>query len=538
MSEENNPESVILYDTSTYTQWTSEINLSKHQDVYTKYQKNQKNNYNYALRLGVWLKNKLTQRSNENTLKFLFTSNKPWNQWKLAVSKHEDLICVLQEKYIEVYHEFTNLLWRVEIETEFVKVCNVFFNRQNDMLIYTNDMGNIYFFDINDGTELLKYIEAPSIEYENSICKMFFIDCENFNLGEEVLEIFFTVTYSGYFNVFAINSNKTVTKIYTQSLLNIIPSGVYCVEIDSDLQYLIIGSFASNSTSYSSKNYSNGLFMWRILNSEPWIKYCPNDNEVKKSKNAVMLDKNLTRMNFSKIEYITKLEISPDNKSCTAIYVSGKISVFAIPSMKLINEWFMTEQPNYDEVNSEIAENPYELKMFKQIYCESDFRVIDIGWWSKKVIIMTRGTGLLSLVSKEDLGSLMGRNQQWLSPYPTIYPHYQNGFIILDCSCNLVSQSDLDMEHNESNLSDEEDEDDDDDDEDSWYYYIKQTVRTQAYNLSGIERFKIKPKKNRNFFSVNFHCFILNQRRQRSYLRGSLIQKSMVKHCSWLNHTS
>ncbi len=44
-------------------------------------------------------------------------------------------------------------------------------------------------------------------------------------------------------------------------------------------------------------------------------------------------------------------------------------------------------QPSYNEINSEIRENPYELKMFKQIYSESDFRVVDIGWWSQKVRI-------------------------------------------------------------------------------------------------------------------------------------------------------
>ena len=127
----------------------------------------------YALRFGVWLKNKCTQRSNETTLKFLFTANKPWNQWKLSVSKYDDLIALLQENHIEVYHEVTNLLWRVEIKTEFVKVCNIFFSRQNDMLVYTNDNGNIYFFDVNDGTELLKYIEVRNIEL--TTCSVYFI---------------------------------------------------------------------------------------------------------------------------------------------------------------------------------------------------------------------------------------------------------------------------------------------------------------------------------------------------------------------------
>lgn len=83
-------------------------------------------------------------------------------------------------------------------------------------------------------------------------------------------------------------------------------------------------------------------------------------------------------------------------------------------------------------MNSDIVENPYELKTFKQIYSEPDFRVSDIGWWTTKVLILTRGTGLLSLVSSEDLTNMMGRNQQWLSPFPSIYPYQKNGFIILD----------------------------------------------------------------------------------------------------------
>ena len=127
--------------------------------------------------------------------------------------RHGDLIAVLQENYIEVYHEFTNLLWRVEISTEFVKICNLFFNAQSDMLVYTSHTGNIYFFDADDGTEVLKHMEASSLEYENAVCQMFFLNHENFSLGKEVLELLFTVTYSGYFSVFTINSNKTVAKV-------------------------------------------------------------------------------------------------------------------------------------------------------------------------------------------------------------------------------------------------------------------------------------------------------------------------------------
>ena len=38
------------------------------------------------LKIGSWIRNRF-KKNNENTLKFLFTSSKPWNQWKLAVSE-------------------------------------------------------------------------------------------------------------------------------------------------------------------------------------------------------------------------------------------------------------------------------------------------------------------------------------------------------------------------------------------------------------------------------------------------------------------
>lgn len=199
------------------------------------------------------------------------------------------------------------------------------------------------------------------------------------------LEILFTVTYSGYFNVFTINANKTVTKIFSQSLLHIIPSGVYCAEIDADLKYLLIGSFASSTKTNSNPS---GLFMWRVLNAEPWIKHCPFNSQEANNNKLDKTSSTSSKLNFSKIEYVTKLEIGPDGNSVAAVYISGKIAVYALPSLNLLNEWFMTEQPGYDEVNSDMVENPYELKMFKQIYSESDFRIVDIGWWSENVSVL------------------------------------------------------------------------------------------------------------------------------------------------------
>lgn len=84
---------------------------------------------------------------------------------------------------------------------------------------------------------------------------------------------------------------------------------------------------------------------------------------------------------------MTKIVISPDNTSLAVIYVSGKLAIYSFPSLRLRNEWFMTEQPCYDDMNSDIVENPYELKRFKDIYHQADFRLVDVGWWNDKAIL-------------------------------------------------------------------------------------------------------------------------------------------------------
>lgn len=305
------------------------------------------------------------------------------------------------------------------------------------------------------------------------------------------------LTYSGMLKIFAIRQNRSIDLIYKQSLLNVVPNGIYCAEIDSKFEYLILGSFSK-----SSKDCSNGLYLFRILNSEPWIKNIKVIQEKDTSSNKLN-DKNFAKANFTKIEYVTKIEISPDDQSLVVVYVSGRINIYSLPTLKLLKEWFMTEQPEYYEMNPAIVESPYELKKFKQIYYEPDYRVVDISWWNPKVLIMTRGTGSLSLVSAESLSDLMGRNQQWLNPYPSIYRYMKDEFFILECQCNLsthtlsysLENSICDEENSEGNLnetselnSNTDDEEDDDEEDNSWISFIAYGIKSKAYNLIGINR--------------------------------------------------
>ena len=78
----------------------------------------------------------------------------------------------------------------------------------------------------------------------------------------------------------------------------------------------------------------------------------------------------------------------------------------------------------------------------------------------------------------------------------------------MKCSCSLSAQgvnndldsSDIKDSLNESvgatdDLKSDVDDEDANEDEDSWYSYVKQSLKSQAYNLSGLEFLKNPPKK-------------------------------------------
>ena len=92
----------------------------------------------------------------------------------------------------------------IQVNTQFARICNIFFTKRDDLLLYTNEFGNIVFFDIRDGTALLQYnevcvcgcvsigslesltnrfcfIKTSSIEFENAICTVFFMDKQSVN---------------------------------------------------------------------------------------------------------------------------------------------------------------------------------------------------------------------------------------------------------------------------------------------------------------------------------------------------------------------
>jgi len=69
-------------------------------------------------------------------------------------------IAVLQENAIELFEKLNKLVWRIEINTQCVKICSIFLNTRIGILVFTDEYGNIKLFDIKDGSELSNYNEV------------------------------------------------------------------------------------------------------------------------------------------------------------------------------------------------------------------------------------------------------------------------------------------------------------------------------------------------------------------------------------------
>ena len=106
-----------------------------------------------------------------------------------------------------------------------------------------------------------------------------------------------TANYAGSFSVFTVDTKYRMNKIHTISLGKDIPCGIYCAEIDEDSEYLFVGGFASSNVSAKQSCPSSGIYAWRVLNQEPWLKQVEIANE---PSSGQQFKKNPTKMNFAK----------------------------------------------------------------------------------------------------------------------------------------------------------------------------------------------------------------------------------------------
>ncbi|KAL6041533.1 hypothetical protein STEG23_030577, partial [Scotinomys teguina] len=201
---------------------------------------------------------------------------------------------------------------------------------------------------------------------------------------------------------------------------------------------------------------------------------------------------------------IFKMSLSPDGSLLAAIHFSGKLSIWAIPSLKQQGVWSQDEQPGHDELNPDWRSSPEKRKKIKDK--ESFYPLIDVNWWADGAVTLARCSGALTVSSAKTLKNLLGKSCEWFEPCPQVTATHDGGFLSLECEIKLApKRSRVDTRTGEEGEGEEDSDSDHDMSAKARYCgYIKQGL----YLVTEMERFA-PPRKRPRTITKNYRLVSL-----------------------------
>nr|XP_042904334.1 neuroblastoma-amplified sequence [Parasteatoda tepidariorum] len=235
-----------------------------------------------------------------------------------------------------------------------------------------------------------------------------------------------------------------------------------------------------------------GISAWRLLSEYPHYKLAlsMDENKVESKKSWKDI---LSQYNFyqsSKDDFIFKMSISPSGKLLASIHVSGAVSLWDLPSLRLKKHWPLNLQPNYNDVNPQHCEPGVKKNGDFQLSDVFHSHVIDINWWSEDSLIIVRRCGAVTVSSIHSLQNLLGVSPEWFEPSPAVTSFCDRGFLVIECENRLKSKK----RDTEDSLSDEESSDDE---EPSIFTYSYEMAQRALYFITDLDRFQPPRKKTK-----------------------------------------
>jgi hypothetical protein len=193
------------------------------------------------------------------------------------------------------------------------------------------------------------------------------------------------------------HESGTLRQYYSNGATNVIYSESHSI--------LIVAGFLNSAELSSKLEASNkyGLTIWRLLQDVPYYRLVHNvdTSEVnrlprefpisRKSKGMWKMAISFTLKNSTKIvdDPIVNIFLSPNCANATGVHISGAISIWSIPSLKLQAFWPLITQLHYS------TENPRFNHRWRQAFNRSRNRTIDawrfhpyqLSWWNNHVSV-------------------------------------------------------------------------------------------------------------------------------------------------------
>ncbi|XP_033293310.1 NBAS subunit of NRZ tethering complex isoform X2 [Orcinus orca] len=398
--------------------------------------------------------------------------------WHSVLASNGKLLAAVQDQCVEIRSakdDFTSIIGKCQVPKDPKPQWRcVAWSYDCTLLAYAESTGTVRVFDLM-GSELFVIIPASSLagDLSYAIAGLIFLEYKaSAQWSAELLVINYRGELRSY--LVSVGTNQSYQESHCFSFSSHYPHGINTAIYHPGHRLLLVGGCETAEVGIP-KAASCGLSAWRVLSGSPYYKPVTHGGD------RVTADG------------IFKMRLSPDGTLLAAIHFSGKLSIWAIPSLKQQGEWNQNEQPGYDDLNPDWRLSTEKRKKIKDK--ESFYPLIDVNWWVNSAVILARCSGALTVSSVKTLKNLLGKSCEWFEPSPQVTATHDGGFLILECEIKLApKRSRLETRAGEEG---EGEEDSDSDQETSakarYFGYIKQGL----YLVTEMERFAPARKRPR-----------------------------------------
>ncbi|XP_032352947.1 neuroblastoma-amplified sequence isoform X1 [Camelus ferus] len=413
--------------------------------------------------------------------------------WHLVLASNGKLLAAVQDQCVEIRSakdDFTSIIGKCQVPKDpKPQWRRVAWSYDCTLLAYAESTGTVRVFDLM-GSELFVITPASGSagDLGCAVAGLIFLEYEaSAQWSAELLVISYRGELRSY--LVSVGTNQSYQESHCFSFSSHYPHGINTAVYHPGHRLLLVGGCETAEVGLS-KAASCGLSAWRVLSGSPYYKQVTNGGDrvpaVPKTLGLLrMLSVKFYSRQGQEQDGIFKMSLSPDGTLLAAIHFSGKLSIWAIPSLKQQGEWNQNEQPGYDDLNPNWRLSPEKRKKIKDK--ESFYPLIDVNWWMDSAVTLARCSGALTVSSVKTLKNLLGKSCEWFEPSPQVTATHDGGFLSLECEIKLApKRSRLETRGGEE---DEGEEDSGSDHEGSakarYFGYIKQGL----YLVTEMERF-------------------------------------------------
>ncbi|CAH6786831.1 Nbas [Phodopus roborovskii] len=431
--------------------------------------------------------------------------------WHLVLANNGKLLAAVQDQCVEIRSakdDFTSIIGKCQVPKDpKPQWRRVAWSYDCTLLAYAESTGTVRVFDLM-GSELFVISPASGFagDLSYAIAGLVFLEYKaSAQWSAELLVINYRGELRSY--LVSVGTNQSYQESHSFSFNSHYPHGINTAVYHPGHRLLLVGGCETAELGIS-KASSCGLSAWRVLSGSPYYKQVTNSGdrvtEVPKTGLLKLLSVKFYTRQGQEQDGIFKMSLSPNGSLLAAIHFSGKLSIWAIPSLKQQGVWSQGEQPGHDELNPDWRLSPEKRKKIKDK--ESFYPLIDVNWWADGAVTLARCSGALTVSSAKTLKNLLGKSCEWFEPSPQVTATHDGGFLSLECEIKLATKrSRVELRAGEE----EEGEEDSDSDHDTsakarYFGYIKQGL----YLVTEMERFA-PPRKRPRTITKNYRLVSL-----------------------------